>query len=383
MIDDLMDDVVFDVIEKEREAEKKKRKSNLFLELESLTDENISPSSLYNSQKEEKKKEKEEKKKEKEKDEEVIDDEWLETLTNFSAPKTKKKSKFTGSVEDYIIGKKKKGGKKKDKDKGKIVSHKKDFDAEMSLLKDLYKDQSNFVDSLQKKYDQLDNMKSSVRGVGKFTTDLIMSLNSARTLNSSILNNIISLKKTIADLDFKERKEFGGSGSGEGMNAANYASNYLKQIISAGRNNIGASQESYDSFDDLDDDDDDSTLIKTCIAYGFIYEDASHHNCIFVGYDDDGIASSISDALGDMEREEEVNKYLKYENRFVKVKVIWHTGYAGDDFTKQYDFIAVDADNNVVSDYPVPLKTSMIPNFSTQSCTDKYGTKYDMIMDNE
>ena len=351
MIDDLMDDVVFDVIEKEREAEKKKRKSNLFLELESLTDENISPSSLYNSQKEEKKKEKEEKKKEKEKDEEVIDDEWLETLTNFSAPKTKKKSKFTGSVEDYIIGKKKKGGKKKEKDKGKIISHKKDFDAEMSLLKDLYKDQSNFVDSLQKKYDQLDNMKSSVRGVGKFTTDLIMSLNSARTLNSSILNNIISLKKTIADLDFKERKEFGGSGSGEGMNAANYASNYLKQIISAGRNNIGASQESYDSFDDLDDD--------------------------------DGIASSISDALGDIEREEEVNKYLKYENRFVKVKVIWHTGYAGDDFTKQYDFIAVDADNNVVSDYPVPLKTSMIPNFSTQSCTDKYGTKYDMIMDND
>ena len=33
----------------------------------------------------------------------------------------------------------------------------------------------------------------------------------------------------------------------------------------------------------------DSTLIKTCIAYGFIYEDASHHNCIFVGYDDDKV----------------------------------------------------------------------------------------------
>lgn len=33
----------------------------------------------------------------------------------------------------------------------------------------------------------------------------------------------------------------------------------------------------------------DPVLIETCISYGLIYESAQHHNCIFVGYDDDKI----------------------------------------------------------------------------------------------
>lgn len=33
----------------------------------------------------------------------------------------------------------------------------------------------------------------------------------------------------------------------------------------------------------------DRVLIETCIKYGFIYESAQHHNCIFVGYDADKV----------------------------------------------------------------------------------------------
>jgi hypothetical protein len=348
MLYDSIDDVVFDCLEKEKEATKKARKSDLFSELEFINnsvDNSVSPSSLFNTQKEEKKKEKEEKKKE----EDVIDDEWLATLTNFKAPKTKKKSKY--GMEDFVMGKKK-GKKKKEKDdKKKTISHKKEFDTEMSLLKDLYKDQSMFVDSLQKRYDQLDAMKSSARGVGKFTTDLIMSINSARTNQSSILSNIISLKKTIADLDFKERKEFGSNGNGETTNLNNYASSFLKNIVSSGRNTIGATPEGYDSFDDMDDNDD--------------------------------LSIAISNALGDTEREEEVEKYLKYENQHIKVKVLWNTGYNGNDLDQQYDFVAMDMQNNIIPDYPLPMKTTMTPNFSTRVATDKYGEKYELITNDE
>ena len=326
MLYDSIDDVVFDCLEKEKEATKKARKSDLFSELEFINnsaDNSVSPSSLFNTQKEEKKKEKEEKKKE----EDVIDDEWLATLTNFKAPKTKKKSKY--GMEDFVMGKKK-GKKKKEKDdKKKTISHKKEFDTEMSLLKDLYKDQSMFVDSLQKRYDQLDAMKSSARGVGKF----------------------ISLKKTIADLDFKERKEFGSNGNGETTNLNNYASSFLKNIVSSGRNTIGATPEGYDSLDYMDDNDD--------------------------------LSIAISNALGDTEREEEVEKYLKYENQHIKVKVLWNTGYNGNDLDQQYDFVAMDMQNNIIPDYPLPMKTTMTPNFSTRVATDKYGEKYELITNDE
>lgn len=328
-----------------------KRKKNLLSELDELDDMEISlPSSIYSKTKKEKEKSKKESK-----DSDVnaasdeLDDEWLSTITSFKAPKIKKKSKsiFDGfELENGKKGKKKKGKEKK----GQMVNHKKDFEPEMALLRNLQLQQSRFVDSLQKKYDQFENTKSTARGVGKFTTDLINSITSARSVSLQLIDKIISTKKTIADLDFKERKEFGSQSNSEQANLTNYASTYLKQMMSVGRNNIVGQQESYDPG---------------------VMNDA----------DDDDLFSSIDESLGDTGRSEDVEKYLKYENDNVEVKVIWYDNCQDDDIDNKYDFIAYDQKGNVIDDYPLPHKTKMNINRSTGTAIDLYGNKYQLIID--
>ena len=238
--------------------------------------------------------------------------------------------------------------KKKKKKDGQPINHKKDFDAELALLRSMQVDQSKFVDSLQKKYDQLENSKSSSRGIGKFTTDLINSITTARSTNLQILNAMISTKKSIADMNFKERKEFGSSNTSENASLVNYASTYLKTMMDAGRSNIAnPNDNNSQGFDSSDDDDD-----------------------LFEG---------ISDSLGEENRSDETLSYLKYENRGVKINVIWHDDLSDDDPDK-YEFQAVDKDGVELDDYPLPEHTRMSINRSTSIATDLYGNKYRLIV---
>lgn len=325
----------------------KKRSKNLLSELDELDDEvSLLPSSLYSKTKDEKKKDKKEKK-EKEKSELDIDDDWMTTLTNFKAPKAKKKSK--SFFDGFDLGDGKKGKKKKKKEGSQNVNHKKDFEPEMALLRNLQIEQSKFVDSLQKKYNQMEDTKSTARGVGKYTTDLINSITSARSTSLQIVDKIIATKKTIADLDFKERKEFGGNSNSEQQNLTNYASTYLKQVMSVGRNNIVGQQSSYSNFED---DYDNST---------------------------DDLFASIDQSLGDTERDDDVEKYLKYENDDVKITVMWNDD-APDDSDDKYYFVAHDKYGKEVDDYPLPEKTKMNINRATATATDLYGNKYKLVV---
>ena len=299
-------------------------------------------SSLFDKQQQTKKKEKEEKESKKAAEEE--DDEDFMTFIKATSPKTRKGKRFKFNV-DYGDEKKK---KKKNKDKT-IVNHKKDFEPEMMILRNLQLEQDKFVDSLQKKYDQMENTKSTARGVGKYTTDLINTITSARATSLQIVDKIISTKKTIADLDFKERKEFGSNNNSEQTNLANYASTYLKQMMTVGRNNVVGEQGSY-SVDDIDSE------------------------------DTDDLFSSIDESLGETDRSDEVDRYLKYENDNIEVKVVWHDDVSDDDITKKYDFIAEDPEGNIIDDYPLPEKTKMSINRSTGMATDLYGTKYKLIV---
>ena len=325
---------------------KNKRSQKILDSLDEL-DQPVTLLSSIDEKIEGKKKDKKEKKKKEESDDEDLA-EWFDSLKYISSPKSKKKAK---SLFGFGDGKGKKDKKSKKSDGKSRVNYKKEFEPEMALLRNLQISQSEFVSSLQKKYDQMENTKSTARGIGKFTTDLIDSINGARSLSLQIAEKIISTKKSIADLDFKERKEFGANNS-EQTNINNYASSFLKQIVDTGRNNVVGQQQAYENFGTISDGDDTDDLFE-----------------------------SITDSLGDTGRSEEAEKYLQYENDNVELSVIWHDAAADDNLDLKYDFIAHDKNGDVVDDYPLPTKTKMNINMSTGTATDIYGNKYKLIVD--
>lgn len=323
-----------------------KRKKTLLSDLESF-DEPVStlPSDLMVKHKEKKESKKEMKKALKK---EVIetsdydDDGWATTLASFETPIMRKKTKNLFDGKNFT--KKKKEKKKK---AGELVNYKKEFAPELTILRNLQYENDKFIMSLQKKYDQMESSKSTARGIGKFTTDLIETLNHSRELSRHLVTDIIATKKVIAELDFKERKEFGNK-LGDTTDAAAYASNFLKQMMSTKRVDAMV-----DSSGEIEDIDDAETMFD-----------------------------SISESLGDTGRSEDVEKYLKYENDNPVIKVIFHEDYEdSDDLDEVYDFVAYAEDGRVIPDYPLPKKTSLQVNKSTGISIDKYGNKYPTIFD--
>lgn len=296
------------------------RKKKVLNDLESLNDSEVFLiSNAYN--------------KKTKKDKSNLDDNmsnWLNVLGSLSVGKLKhnKKSSIFGD-NDYYNKKKK---KKKDS-KGELKDYNKEFEVESALLNNLLVENGRFVDDLQATYNRISSSKAMVKTGSKFTTDLIVSLTSARSLSASLVDKQISLKKTIADLEMKQRKEFGVSSDDE--NLGNHGSTFLKMLI----DNKGAITNNTEDYT-IDTVDDNS-------------------------FDD------IIDNIDVGERSEDVDKYLKYEQRNVKVSILMNESNFDD-----YDYIATDEDGNIVDDYPLPEKTGLSFNRSTMIATDNYGTKY-------
>lgn len=269
------------------------------------------------------------------------DDEWFDTLLSIGKSSSKKKSKGVfKDLDEVLTGKKKK--KKKNK-KGELTDYNKEFETEINLLKNLLVEQNRFVDDLQGKYDAMKKQKSTARGIGKFENDLVSNINTARKTSMDLVKEVISTKKTIADLTFKEKKEFGVS-SGEGNNSADYASNFLKQLISVDRKSIAGDNSV--EFDDIDDTDD--------------------------------LFDATSDALYSSEdyvsRNSEVDRYLINEHRGVKTYVVYERD------NESWYFIAKDKDGIEIEDYPVPEPmTKLSFNFSTGIAKDTFGESYTII----
>jgi hypothetical protein len=264
------------------------------------------------------------------------DDKWLAALMDSTDVKIKKGKHRADIFEDAFEGKKKK--KKKKENKNELTDFKKEFETEAALLRNLMIDQSHFVESLQKEYDFLKSNKSSSRGVNKNMTDLIESITAARSLTTQIVDKQIALKKSIADLSMKERKEKNG-GLGEGENLADFASSYLKQMISERQQLLtGGSSEIGDySIDEM------SNLLDDNLNSGEGFED----------------------------RPDEVEKYLEYEDRNVTIWVFMNQSDADD-----YDFVALDENDEEIPDYPLPYKNKLSINRSTNIATDTFGQKY-------
>ena len=264
------------------------------------------------------------------------DDEWLSALMDTSEIKIKK-GKHKNVIFDDGEGKKKK--KKKDKDKNEPTDYKKEFETEAALLRNLMIDQSHFVESLQKEYDFLKSSKSSSRGINKNMTDLIANITSGRNLTTQLVKEQIALKKTIADLSMKERKELSGAIGGDIDNLSDFGSSYLKRLLEERKQLLtGGSTEIGDySVTEMAD------ILNDNLTIGENIE----------------------------ERPDEVEKYLEYEDRNVTIYA-----YIDQNDAENYEFVALDEDGEEITDYPLPYKNKLSVNRSTNIATDTFGQKY-------
>lgn len=317
---------------KDNEAIPKRRSSKILQDLNDLENEEVVLVSNY-------------KKKEEPKQEEIddpasySDEEWMATLTSLKKPKCRKKdisALFDGT--DYEYGKPK---KKKKKKKDDLTDYNEMFDKELRLIQNQLQDQSKFVQSLQRRYDAIDSQKSTARGVGKYTTDLVSALTSARSLSKDLIRELISTKKTIAELSMKEKKEL-GLGADTMDDSGQFASSYLKQIMSMKK----------DAFDSGE----------------FGVDDITSDDDLF-----DAVSTTISNSDQE-QRSDEARKYLKYESQNVTVSLVY------DKETEDKYFIAENEDGEIIDDYPLPTTAeSCSINRSTGIAVDKFGKKYHVI----
>lgn len=286
---------------------------------------------------------KEKKKKEVDELEEVSQestDDWLRTVATFKRERITTSKRHNGSSGLFDFIDEKGGGKKKKKKHGKkngdFTDYDKVFEPEMNILRNTLEDQLRFTSALQRRYDALENGKSAARGIGKFTTDLVGQINQARNTAMSITDKIISAKKSIADLQMKERKEKGDQLDSENMGL--YSSNLLKQIMSYDRKELGM----YNA-NSVPEEGDADTLFEN------LEQDLA----------DNGVT-----------RDDEIDKYMQYGTD-VEIRAVI------DKDTKEYEFEAVDTTTgSVIDDYPLPTVNRLDINMSTNVASDEYYTKY-------
>lgn len=262
-------------------------------------------------------------------------DEWMSSMMKSVSFSKKRAKKKMANIFDNADGKKKKK-KKVDSQGREIVDYEKQMEPEINMYRNLLKEQNAFTESLQREYDALRTTKSMSRGINKNMSDLIANITSARSLAMQLVEKNVSAKKIIAELNMKQNKELGEAG-GDNMN--DFAASFLKQMINERGNLIG----------------------------GGVGEPG------VTSYDDDSFSDMFETSIeDDSNRPDEVNKYLKYENSNISVIVSMDETNVDD-----YEFIAKDENGNIVSDYPLPLKTGrMSINRSTNIATDSYGKKY-------
>jgi hypothetical protein len=266
------------------------------------------------------------------------DDDWEFTLSQFRTPKVKASKDYRSSeVYDFLHGGgKKKKKKKKDKKEGP-KDYNEEFEQDIALMRNLLEDSTKFTDSLQKRYYALESSKTANRGVGKFTTDLISSINQSRTVSSQLLNNITSLKKNIADLNMKERKEAAAASGGyDGENLSDFSSNFLRKLIQQDRSDAS------------------------------IYGDATP-----IEADEDTLYANISEMLAGEDDRSETEAYLKYENRNVELVAMVNANNPDD-----YELQAIAEDGERLYDYPIPEVSDLDINRSTNIATDEYHNHY-------
>lgn len=267
-------------------------------------------------------------------------------------------------ITDPIVDEQRKGYKKRKNDKN---PYKKEFAEEMTLLYDVYSNVSELAKDLEKSVKSATS--SRVRGTSKNFNETVSNLISARTTQLNILREMSSVKKTIADLKLKEDAKKNNNDEHKNINLL--ASNYLQQVLNAGRNNFiqqvrGTTKPGFlvDSYMSEDDGGDNNSLMD--------------YAGVIPGYTDDEEEDMNEYLMERLESEEnpfrsdDGDKLIQYEKRGVRVCI------KKDISTGEWEFIALDRDNQIVHDYPLPKNPGKVK-FSGPNATDRYGITYKVI----
>lgn len=273
---------------------------------------------------------------------EEIEDDWLTTIASFRSEPIKTRRVRNGGEDVFdIYGNNKKKKRRKKKSEEEPVDYLKEFNPEVQLVQNLLKEQTRFTESLQKRYDILESSKSTARGIGKFTTDLIAQVSQARTLSAKLVKDLVDVKKTAIDLNMKERKERSALGTGgESNNLNEFSAQYLKKLIQDGRDSMNIYGGDETPIDGTPED-----LLQ-------------------------GIKEKL---VGGSARSEETEKYLKYENKNIEIIAVVNPN---DD--EDYHLIAESKDGEIIDDYPLPDVNSLTINRSANTARDEYYNIYNI-----
>lgn len=268
-------------------------------------------------------------------------------------------------IVDPIIDEQKNNYKKRKNDKNPF---KKEFAEEMTLLYDLYDNVSSIAKDLEKHIKQSSGSKT--RGNTKTHADMVANLLSAKMNQLQVIKELNSVKKTMADLKLKDEARNAKDQAGD-SNTSLMASSYLQQMLNAGRNNIlqsmrGTTKPGFlvDSYVDENDDGEVETMMDLQgTVPGYSDEEEFQMNQFLIDrLDDEEYNMRTSDG----------NKLIQYERRGVEV-CVKHDVSTGD-----YEFIALDKDNMIVHDYPLPRSPGKMK-FAGPNATDRYGNAYRVI----
>lgn len=271
---------------------------------------------------------------------------WIDLINKKVKKSAKKKAKYSeDDFDDLSISSK----KKKKRTKDGLINYEAQFDTELGILKNMYLQHNRFVDDLTKEYNTMRASKSSARGVTKYMTDLIEAITSARTVSMQVIKELIAAKKSVAELNMKEREKFQKQSSTEQQDMSQYASTFMNEIFKRGRSSILDVPVSYESDD-----------------AGYDYEEYTSESML------DEINNVLNNNMDEEDREREL--YLKYEGRNVTIYVAY------DEIEDEYYFVAQDEDGNELSDYPLPEKGNLTINKNAGIATDDFGQRYPLLV---
>ena len=263
-------------------------------------------------------------------------------------------------LSDGIISEQKKNYNKNRKEENPF---RKEFAESEALMYELLEETKKFSRELDKEYKA---MNSRVRGTTKMKSELINSIISSKSTQLSIIKEISNIKKTVQDLNIKANQKNKDSEAVRSNEAV--AASYLQQIIGGqGRANF---------LRELGATDNDHLIHErqmTALAEELVAGDTDVP--IYSNQYSDEIEDRLEE-LGNPNRSEEGNLQIMFERLGAKLMIRRYID------KNTWEFIAVDANNQEISQYPVPdPKDVGRVKFSADGsyATDGYGRTFRVI----
>lgn len=269
-------------------------------------------------------------------------------------------------LEDSIISSERGKYSKRKKDENPF---KKEFAEEMTLLYSVYDEVKDFGKDIEKRYKAATSAASRVRGANKYTGDLTEAMLNTLKMKADITKDIIFLKKTQAELNFK--REAKDNKSNESQSTDAIATRYMQQILSHGRNEFIQGMSNRGGVGNAGDEHDDE--ITSAIAE---FEERKNG---YSPYEMDIYADMLEERLDSEDnpmRSPEGTKYIQYEHEKPRIVIKRCID------TNDWEFVALNKDNQILPDYPLPdpaLSGTVTFSDSDNYAKDERGRGYEVI----